>query len=140
MPFGGRTGKGENRMTDKQASRTESIYHIRVKGNLDQKWADWFDGLVMTARGNGETLLSGPVADQAALHGVLGKIHSLGLPLLSVAQTECPCSKQSCPRRGQCDECVAYHGANGRHPFCFREKTKWNKRCAALTQSSYPDL
>jgi hypothetical protein len=122
-------------MADKQVPHTESIYHIRVKGNLDEKWADWFDGLVMTSRCDGETLLSGPVKDQAALHGVLGKIHSLGLSLLLVAQTECPCSSRNCPRRGRCDECAAHHGANGRLPFCFRQSTKWGKRCAALTQS-----
>lgn len=122
-------------MADRQASHTQSIYHIRVKGNLDEKWADWFNGLVMTARGDGETLLSGPVADQAALHGVLDKIHSLGLSLLLVVQAECPCSSRNCPRRGRCDECAAYHGTNGRLPFCFRQSTKWDKRCAALTQS-----
>ena len=74
--------------------RKTSIYHIRVKGNLDEKWADWFEGFVMTSRDDGETLLTGAVVDQAALHGVLGKIHSLGLPLLLVAQTDCPCSSK----------------------------------------------
>ncbi len=120
-------------MVDERGSVEESIYHIRVKGNLDEKWADWFDGFVMTSRGNGETLLSGEVVDQAELHGVLGKIHGLGLSLLLVVQTECPCSKQSCPRRGQCRECAAYHAAKGRLPFCFRERAKWDKRCAVLT-------
>jgi hypothetical protein len=120
-------------MVDKREVVKENIYHIRVKGNLDEKWANWFDGFVMTSRGNGETLLSGAVVDQAALYGVLGKIHSLGLPLLLVVQAECPCSKQSCSKRGQCLECAAYHGANGRLPFCLRERTKWDKRCAVLT-------
>jgi hypothetical protein len=102
-------------MADERAFAQE-IYHIRVKGNLDAKWADWFEGFVMASRGNGETLLSGAVVDQAALHGVLAKIHSLGLPLLLVAQTGCPCSKRKCPRRGQCHECAAYHAANGKLP------------------------
>lgn len=63
-----------------------SLYHIRVKGNLDPKWADWFDGFVLTFPGNDETLLSGRVADQAALHGILNKINRLGLFLVLVAQ------------------------------------------------------
>ncbi len=68
-------------MVDKQELHGENIYHIRVKGNLDEKWADWFEGFVMTSRDGGETLLCGAVVDQAALHGVLGKICGLGLSL-----------------------------------------------------------
>jgi hypothetical protein len=117
-------------MVDKQELDRENIYHIRVKGNLDEKWADWFDGFVMAPRGHGETLLTGAVADQAALQGVLGKIHRLGLPLLLVAQTGCPCPSKNCPRRGQCRECAAHHGDNGKLPFCFRERTRWEKQCA----------
>jgi hypothetical protein len=107
-------------MADERRVAQENIYHIRVKGNLDEKWADWFDGFVKSSRDDGETLLTGTVVDQAALHGVLGKIHGLGLPLLLVAQTECPCTKKNCPRRGQCDKCAAYHGAKGGLPYCFR--------------------
>ena len=59
-------------------------YEIRLKGHLDDKWADWFDGLTITRADNGETLLSGPMVDQAALHGVLRKVRDLGLPLVSV--------------------------------------------------------
>lgn len=59
-------------------------YAIRVKGHLDQRWADWFDGLSFTHASDGTTLLAGPVADQAALHGVLNKIRDLGLPIVSV--------------------------------------------------------
>jgi hypothetical protein len=66
----------------------QSIYHIRVKDNLDERWSDWFDGLAITPQANDETLLTGPVADQAALHGLLGKIRDLGLPLLSVTRVE----------------------------------------------------
>lgn len=61
-----------------------ATYHITVKGALDPKWSDWFDGLAFIPQANGETLLAGPVADQAALHGLLAKIRDLGLPLLSV--------------------------------------------------------
>jgi hypothetical protein len=63
-------------------------YEIRLKGHLDAKWADWFDGLTITREDNGETLLRGPVVDQAALHGVLRKVRDLGLPLLSVVHVE----------------------------------------------------
>jgi hypothetical protein len=59
-------------------------YEIRLKGHLDDKWADWFEGLTITRADNGETLLRGPVVDQAALHGVLRKVRDLGLPLVSV--------------------------------------------------------
>jgi hypothetical protein len=60
------------------------IYQIRVKGHLDDHWSDWFDGLTLTHQEDGTTVLSGPVADQAALHGILAKIRDLGLPLLAV--------------------------------------------------------
>jgi hypothetical protein len=63
-----------------------TLYHIRVKGNLDPKWADWFDGFVLTFPGNDETLISGRVVDQAALHGILNKINRLGLVLILVSQ------------------------------------------------------
>ena len=59
-------------------------YEIRIKGHLDDKWADWFEGLTITREDNGETLLTGPVVDQAALHGLLRKVRDVGMPLLSV--------------------------------------------------------
>jgi hypothetical protein len=59
-------------------------YEIRLKGHLDDRWADWFDGLSITLEDNGETLLTGLVVDQAALHGLLRKVRDLGLPLVSV--------------------------------------------------------
>jgi len=61
-------------------------YEIRIKGHLDAKWADWFEGLTITREDNGETLLIGPVVDQAALHGLLRKVRDLGVPLLSVTR------------------------------------------------------
>lgn len=64
------------------------LYEIRIKGHLDSQWADWFEGLTITLEKNGNTLLSGPVADQAALHGLLKKIRDLGMPLVSVAQAQ----------------------------------------------------
>jgi hypothetical protein len=60
------------------------VYQIRLKGHLAPHWSDWFEGLTITALDNGETLLTGPVIDQAALHGVLRKVRDLGIPLLSV--------------------------------------------------------
>jgi hypothetical protein len=64
--------------------REPAIYQIRLRGQLGEQWADWFEGLTITPLENGETLLSGPVVDQAALHGLLKKVRDLGLPLLSV--------------------------------------------------------
>ena len=117
-------------MVDKRELQQENIYHIRVKGSLDEKWADWFEGFAMASRGNGETALTGAVVDQAALQGALVKIHSLGLPLLLVAQTGCPCPSKRCARHGQCHECAGHYAANGAQPYCFRERTRWNKRGA----------
>ena len=59
-------------------------YEIRLKGHLEARWVKWFDGLSITLEDNGDTLLTGPVVDQAALHGLLKKVRDVGLPLLSV--------------------------------------------------------
>jgi hypothetical protein len=64
------------------------ICQIRVKGHLAPHWAGWFDDLSLTLEDNGETLLSGTVADQAALHGVLRRVRDLALPLVSVVCSE----------------------------------------------------
>ena len=61
-----------------------TVYQIRIKGHLGREWTDWFEGLTITALDNGETLLTGPVIDQAALFGVLRKVANLGIPLVSV--------------------------------------------------------
>ena len=60
------------------------LTEIRIKGHLDNRWAAWFDGLTITREDNGDTCLTGPVVDQAALHGLLRKVRDLGLPLVSV--------------------------------------------------------
>lgn len=60
------------------------MYEIRIKGHLDSRWSHWFEGLTITLEDNGETLLAGPVVDQAALHGVLKRVRDLGMALLSV--------------------------------------------------------
>ena len=64
-----------------------TLYQIRVKGQLDGGWGDWFDGLAITLV-EGDTLLSGAVKDQAALHGLLRKIRDLGIPLVSITNLE----------------------------------------------------
>ena len=61
-------------------------YEIRLRGHLDSRWAAWFDGLSLTTDNDGTTVVSGLVADQAALHGLLQKVRDVGLPLVSVAQ------------------------------------------------------
>ncbi len=61
-----------------------TTYEIRIKGRLDPRWEAWFDGLTITAE-NGDTVIAGPVIDQAALHGLLRRVRDLGLPLVSVA-------------------------------------------------------
>jgi hypothetical protein len=60
------------------------VYQIRIKGHLSPEWTDWFEGMTITLEPDGETLLTGPVVDQTALHGLLRKVRDLGMPLLSV--------------------------------------------------------
>ncbi len=64
------------------------VYQIRIKGHLGREWTDWFEGLTITLEDNGETLLTGPVVDQAALHGLLKKVRDVAMPLLSVMRVK----------------------------------------------------
>ena len=79
-------------MSDTHTAREDhhepGFYEIRLKGHLHDRWAEWFDGLTITREDNGETLLAGPVVDQAALHGLLRRVRDLGLPLVSVMQVD----------------------------------------------------
>ncbi len=66
------------------------VYQIRIKGHLGPQWADWFGGLAITLEDNGDTLLTCPVVDQAALHGLLRKVRDLGMPLISAIRVRSP--------------------------------------------------
>ena len=73
-----------NDMNSKSDLGQPLAYQIRIKGHLGDQWTDWFDGLAITLEDNGDTLLTGSVPDQAALHGLLRKVRDLGMPLVSV--------------------------------------------------------
>jgi hypothetical protein len=77
-----------NKLDPKTDPSLPTVYQIRIKGHLGCQWTDWFEGLTITLEDNGDTLLTGPVIDQAALFGVLRKVRDLGLPLLSVIGIE----------------------------------------------------
>lgn len=75
-----------NENKPKTNAEQPTIYQIGIEGHLGSQWTEWFGGLTITQLANGESLLSGPVVDQAALHGLLKKVRDLGLPLLSVTR------------------------------------------------------
>jgi len=79
-------------MTKQNGKRSHTsqttIYQIRIEGHLDDQWTDWCSGLTITLEENGDTLLTGPIIDQAALFGLLKKVRDLGMPLVSVNRME----------------------------------------------------
>ncbi len=77
-----------NELVPKPYPSQPVIYQIRLKGHLGREWTDWFEGLTITLEEEGDTLLTGPVIDQAALHGLLKKVRDLGLMLVSVNQVQ----------------------------------------------------
>jgi len=77
-----------NALNPKADSGEPTVYQIRLKGHLGSLWTDWFEGLTITLEEDGDTLLTGPVIDQAALHGLLKKVRDLGMPLVSVGPVE----------------------------------------------------
>jgi hypothetical protein len=66
------------------------VYQIRIEGHLGPRWTEWFGGMTITPEDNGDTLLTGPVVDQAALHGLLKKVRDLGMPLISAVCVKPP--------------------------------------------------
>ena len=88
-----------NELNPKTDADQPMVYQIRVEGHLGQQWMDWFDGLTITLEEDGDTLLTGLVVDQAALHGLLKKVRDLGLPLVSVNPVE-PGPSTAFPFRG----------------------------------------
>ncbi len=72
----------------KSDPRQPTCYHIRIKGHLSDHWSDWFEGMTIIPEEGGYTLLSGPVVDDAALHGLLKKVRDIGMPLISVNRVE----------------------------------------------------
>ena len=77
-----------NEPKTKPAPDQPMVYQIKIKGHLGREWTDWFEGLTITLEEDGNTLLTGPVVDQAALHGLLKKVRDLGMPLVSVSPVE----------------------------------------------------
>ena len=75
-------------MNQEGAPSREMNYQIRLRGHLAPRWASWFEGMAIELQDNGDTVLAGPVADQAALHGLLRKVRDLGLPLISLVCME----------------------------------------------------
>jgi hypothetical protein len=78
-----------NNLEPETASGQPMIYQIRVKSHLGSDWTDWFEGLTITLEDDGDMLLTGPVVDQAALHGLLKKVRDLGIPLVSIIPVQC---------------------------------------------------
>ena len=73
-----------NKLNPETNPNQPMIYQIRIKGHLERRWEDWFEGMSITLEDNGDTLITGPVVDQAALHGLVKKVRDLGLLLISV--------------------------------------------------------
>ncbi len=77
-----------NELDSKPISNKLTIYQIRLTGHLDSQWTNWFEHLTITLEEDGDTLLTGPVIDQAALHGLIKKVRDLGMPLVSVNRVQ----------------------------------------------------
>jgi hypothetical protein len=85
-----------NIRNNKANQNQPQVYQIRLKGHLGHQWSDWFEGMNITLEEDGDTLLTGPVVDQAALHGLLKKVRDLGMPLVSIVQVQLDKTYPSC--------------------------------------------
>jgi len=90
-----------NKINSKTDPDQSVVYQIRIKGQLDSQWTDWFEGMTITLEDNGDTLITGPVVDQAALHGLLKRIRDLGLPLVSVCPVSSPEVRSNSSEKGE---------------------------------------
>jgi hypothetical protein len=81
-----------------------SVFQIRIKGHLGRQWADWFDGMAITLEDDGDTLLTGPVADQATLHGLIKKVRDLGMTLVSINSVSDQADTPARKKNGQQDD------------------------------------
>lgn len=90
-------------MSEPSTANEARRYEIRLKGHLDSRWADWFDGLILTKESDGTTVIRGIVADQSALHGLLQRVRDLGAPLLAVTRIESEQPGSSVPTRSTSD-------------------------------------
>lgn len=84
IPWDDRNRTMSNKLNPETNPNQPMIYQIRIKGHLERRWEDWFEGMSITLEDNGDTLITGPVVDQAALHGLVKKVRDLGLLLISV--------------------------------------------------------
>lgn len=89
-----------NELEQKQTAGQPTIYQIRIRGQLGSQWTDWFEGLIITLQEDGDTLLTGPIVDQAALHGLLKKVRDLGMLLVSVVQVQSNATQHNHSKEG----------------------------------------
>lgn len=89
-----------NELVSVPSPNQPTVYQIRIKGQLDSQWSDWFSGLTISLD-DGDTLMTGPVSDQAALYGLLKKVRDLGMPLVSVVQIQVLDSHQNDAKKGK---------------------------------------
>jgi len=94
-----------NELNSKTDPGEPVVYQIRIKGHLGSQWTDWFGGMALALEDSGNTLLTGPVVDQAALYGLLKKVRDLGMPLVSVNRVK------PCPAKSQCSSGERSRGA-----------------------------
>jgi hypothetical protein len=96
-----------NNLNPKTDPEKPVVYQIRLQGELDSQWTDWFGGMTITLEANGDTLLTGQIADQAALHGLLKKVRDLGMPLVSVGQVGFPETHGSHSNKGEAMQSIS---------------------------------